>query len=64
MTPPNSGLLREVEAQEVEAQEVEAQEVEAQEAEVQEEALAARLALATQLMDLCSALETALHKPI
>jgi hypothetical protein len=46
MTPPNLGLLREVEAQEVEAQE----------AEVQEEALAARLALATQLMDLCSAL--------
>jgi hypothetical protein len=54
MTPPNSGLLLEAEAQEVEAQE----------AEVQEEALAARLALATQLMDLCSALETALHKPI
>ena len=51
MTPPNSGLLREAEAQEVEAQEAEVQE-----AEVQEEALVARLALATQLMDLCSAL--------
>ena len=49
MTPPNSGLLREAEVQE---------------AEVQEEALVARLALATQLMDLCSVLETALHKPI
>ena len=49
MIPPNSGLLLEAEAQE---------------AEVQAEALVARPALAIQLMDLCSALETALHKPI